>query len=238
MWYHAIGSNLWYHELDTTSKIPPARDTTIMIPHDTTCGILLVVSLKILLESCSTACAPSARKAHLQHGRRTCSMAGAPGTRICRMAAGRIFPNRCLLRAASGAVQPGLNAVKRAIPSRLGRPLSPFHPPSRPHGGPTRPPLPLLVWTRRALSCLRKPPKQLSPGGRQVPLSPLEWELPCLLNGSSTGNTHLSLGFRVARRPTSLEANWRPNVLGSALRGLWECLRTSPRTHRGHACLI
>ena len=89
-----------------------------------------------------------------------------------------------VLRAASGAVQPGLNAVKRAIPSRLGRPLSPFHPPSHPHGGPARPPLPLLVWTRRALSCLRKPPKQLSSGGRQVPLSPLEWELPCLLNGS------------------------------------------------------
>jgi len=89
-----------------------------------------------------------------------------------------------LLRAASGAVQPGLNAVKRAIPSRLGRPLSPFHPPSHPHGGPARPPLPLLVWTRLALSCLRKSPKQLSPGGRQVPLSPLEWELPCLLNGS------------------------------------------------------
>ena len=37
-----------------------------------------------------------------------------------------------LLRAASGAVQPGLNAVKRAIPSRLGRPLSPFHL-SQPH---------------------------------------------------------------------------------------------------------
>ena len=95
--------------------------------------------------------------------------------------AGRITPNRCLLRAASGAVQLAGISVKRAIPSRLGRPLSPFHPPSRPHGGPTRPPLPLLVWTRRALSCLRKPPKQLSPGGRQVPLSPLEGVLGSLI---------------------------------------------------------
>ena len=41
--------------------------------------------------------------------------------------AGGITPNRCLLRAASGAVQPGANAVKRAIPSRLGRPLGPFY---------------------------------------------------------------------------------------------------------------
>ena len=38
-------------------------------------------------------------------------------------------------------------------------------------------PCSLLIWTRPALSCLRKSPKQLSPGGRQVPLSPLEWEL-------------------------------------------------------------
>ena len=82
-----------------------------------------------------------------------------------------------LLRSASGAVQPGLNAVKRAIPSRLGRPLSPFHPPSHPHGGPARPPLPLLVWTRLALSGPLAPPKKPPPGGRQVPLSPLEWEL-------------------------------------------------------------
>ena len=61
IWYHAIGSNLWYHELDTTSKIPPARDTTIMIPHDTTCGILQVVSLKILLERSIGLCAKVAK---------------------------------------------------------------------------------------------------------------------------------------------------------------------------------
>ncbi len=51
--------------------------------------------------------------------------------------------------------------------------------------------VPLLLWTRPALSGPPNPPKKPPPGGRQVPLSPLEWELPCLLSGSLTGKTGL-----------------------------------------------
>ena len=46
--------------------------------------------------------------------------------------AGGIIPFCGVLRAASGAVQLALNAVKRAIPSRLGRPLSPCYLPQPP----------------------------------------------------------------------------------------------------------